>query len=274
MKPAIQNLKDVLHISHSQLFTYLNCSLKYRYQYVEGRQPERISISLPFGKAVHKAIEHFYRCKKDGLPVDAKAMEQAFTESLIRESTESDTPLLFKKEMPDIASAVVMGKALVNTFYEEVSLDGYEIVDVELPLSATLFDQEGKPTDLQLVGFIDVLLRDAQGNYLVVDNKTSKQAKSQDAVDGDIQMTAYSYLLAANRYVFPRSEVQCRFDVLRKLKTPKLEQYHTRRGPEQRKKFSKLATAILTGIENRVFLPCKGWLCADCSFAEACAKDW
>lgn len=274
MKPAIQNLKDLLHISHSQLFTYLNCSLKYKYQYVEGREPERISISLPFGKAVHKAIEHYYRCHKDGIPVELKTLQHLFTEALIREGTESKIPLLYKKEVPDIASAVFMGKALVKAFYEGISLDGYEIVGVELPLSATLFDMNGIPKDMHLVGFIDLLLRDAQGNYLIVDNKTSKQPKSQDAVDADLQMTAYSYLLAANRYVFPRAEVQCRFDVLRKLKTPKLEQYHTRRGPEQRKKFSKLATAILSGIENRVFIPCRGWLCADCQFAEACAKDW
>jgi putative RecB family exonuclease len=39
-----QKLRDFraeLHISHSQIFTYLNCSLKYYFGYVEGRVPER-----------------------------------------------------------------------------------------------------------------------------------------------------------------------------------------------------------------------------------------
>lgn len=273
MSHALLPLSDQLHISHSQLFTFLNCSQKYKYQYIEARPAERLSIALPFGRSVHAAIEHYYRSIKDGTSVQLVALEDVFVDALYK-ATDGEIPLLFKKEMPDIASAVFMGKALVKTFYEEVSLVGYEIVGVELPLSATLFDMDGNPKDIQLVGVIDLLLRDDKGNLLVVDNKTSKQAKSQDAVDADLQMTAYSYLLAGNRYVFPRAEVQCRFDVLRKLKTTKLEQYHTRRGPEQRKRFSKLATAILTGIENRVFIPCKGWLCADCQYAEACAKDW
>lgn len=106
----------------------------------------------------------------------------------------------------------------------------------------------------------------------MVDNKTSKQAKSQDAVDDDLQMTAYSYLLATNGYVFPRAEVNCRFDVLRKLKTPTLEHYFTSRKAEHRKRFSMVATAVLAGIEQRVFIPVKGWLCSDCAYSIACSE--
>ena len=35
-----------LHISHSQISCYQNCSLKYFYRYVEGRKAESISVSL------------------------------------------------------------------------------------------------------------------------------------------------------------------------------------------------------------------------------------
>ena len=93
-KPAIS---DQLHISHSQLFTYLNCSLKYKYQYVEGRPAERLSIALPFGSSIHKAIEHYYRSVKDGNPVGLNSIERVFTDTL-HKSTESDIPLLFKKD--------------------------------------------------------------------------------------------------------------------------------------------------------------------------------
>ena len=56
-KQALHSFSQDLHISHNQIFTYLNCSLKYRYQYVEARPPERISIVLPFGSAIHSAME-------------------------------------------------------------------------------------------------------------------------------------------------------------------------------------------------------------------------
>jgi hypothetical protein len=184
-----------------------------------------------------------------------------------------EAPILFKKNMPDIASSICVGKKMLEAFNEQTSLDGCTIEAVELPLSAPLHNHNGEPLDIQLVGIIDLLLRDPKGSLVVVDHKTSSQAKSQAAVDDDLQTTAYSYLLAANRYVFPLAEVQARFDVLRKLKTQKLEQYHTTRGPDSRKRFARLSAAVLAGIDNRVFLPCRGWLCADCEYIENC-QNW
>ena len=191
-------------------------------------------------------------------------MESLFEESLILE--------LDNCEVPDTDSAIKMGKGLLNTFYDNTVLAGMEIVDIELPLSAPLYTDAGEKTDINLVGILDLLLKDADGNLLVVDNKTSKQKKSQDTVDDDLQMSAYSYLLTANGYVFPRAEVNCRFDVLRKLKTPKLEHYFTSRTAENRRRFAKIANGVLAGIEQRIFIPVKGWLCSDCSYADACAK--
>ena len=175
--------------------------------------------------------------------------------------------------MPDTASAVSMGKKMLQAFHSETSLGGSTIEAVELALSAPLYNHKSELLDIQLVGYIDLLLRDDRGNLLVIDHKTAKQKKSQSAVDDDLQMTAYSYLLASNKYVFPKAEVECRFDVLRKLKNPKLEHYTTYRGPEQRKRFARLAAAVLSGIENRVFIPCNSWLCADCEYSKSC-RNW
>ena len=86
-------------------------------------------------------------------------------------------------------------------------------------------------------------------------------------------MTIYSYLLAANRYVFPTASVKCRFDVLRKLKTPKLEHYYTQRTAESRRRLAKIATHVLHGIETDVFIPNRSWMCADCEHAAVCS-DW
>ena len=168
---------------------------------------------------------------------------------------------------------LAMGKGLVTAFYENVDLDSMEIVDVELPLSAQLYNEHGESLDIRLIGFIDLLLKDSAGNLVVVDHKTSKNKKSQVDVDADLQQTAYSYLLAANGYTFPRAEIRCRFDVLRKLKKPTLEFYNTTRSAEDRKRFAKIVTAVLAGIENRIFIPCKSWLCTDCQCKDAC-NSW
>ena len=62
---ALQDLKNTLHVSHCQIFTYLNCSLKYRFMYVEARPQERVSIALPFGSAIHASLERYYRSIKE-----------------------------------------------------------------------------------------------------------------------------------------------------------------------------------------------------------------
>ncbi|MEW6291666.1 MAG: PD-(D/E)XK nuclease family protein [Thermodesulfobacteriota bacterium] len=103
-------------------------------------------------------------------------------------------------------------------------------------------------------------------------NKTAKQSKSKSSVDDDNQMTAYSYLLATNKYIFPRAGVNCRFDVLLKTQTPALKHYYTVRTAEHRKRFAKLANAILDGIDHKVFIPVKSWLCTDCQYTSACSK--
>ena len=58
---ALQQMKEELHISASQIFTYLGCSLKYRFMYVEQRPQEHLSVALPFGTAIHSGIEKYYR---------------------------------------------------------------------------------------------------------------------------------------------------------------------------------------------------------------------
>ena len=120
---------------------------------------------------------------------------------------------------------------------------------------------------------LDLVLKDEAGRIIAVDNKTASKPYAQATVDDDNQLTCYAYLLAANRYVFPTAEVHCRLDVLRKLKTPKLEHYHTVRTADQRRRFAKLATAVLAGIDNKVFIPQPSWMCSDCAYADAC-KAW
>lgn len=272
---AILEIQKELYISNSQIFTYQNCSLKYQYQYIEQRPVERLSSALIFGKQIHSVLEVYYREVKQHNQAPAlPRLLELFKEGLSQSVRNSIVPIIFKKEAPDLDSLISMGQGLISAFYENVDLTGMEVVDIELALSAQLYDEHGEALDIKIFGIIDLLLKDSAGNLIVIDHKTAKQKKSQAAADEDLQMTVYAYLLAANKYVFPKAEVQCRFDILRKLKTPKFEQCFTSRGPEQRRQFSKLATAVLKGIESRVFIPCKSWLCADCQFADTCREEW
>ena len=133
MNAALAELQNPLHVSHGQVFSYLACSLKYRFQYVERRPAERLSISLPFGKAIHSALERYYLGLQQGMAEALDVLEDLFAEQLTGELQATDVPVLFKKETPDLASAITMGRNMLQTFHAEVDLGGAEVVAVELP---------------------------------------------------------------------------------------------------------------------------------------------
>ena len=268
---ALEELKNELHLSASQLFVYLNCSLKYQFMYVEARCPEHIPIALPFGSAIHSAMEMYYRSVKDsGNPEPLEGIISRFEDCLSLDLDHSDIPVIYKKEAPDKDSVIKMGKGLLEMFYESVDLTGMQVIGAELPLSATLYTEAGSATELKLIGVLDLLLRDQNGELLIVDHKTAARKKAQSTVNEDLAFTAYSYLCAANRYVLPSADVNCRMDVLRKLKTPKMEQYYTVRTRADRKKFTKIASIVLAGIEGKIFMPQPSWMCSDCSHKKSC----
>lgn len=149
---ALNSFSQDLYISHSQIFTYLNCSLKYRFHYVEKRKPESISIALPFGTGIHKSLELFCRSLKTGhYKEPLNALLEAF-EAVLNLELEKHvgTPIIWKKNTPDQAAAIAMGKSMLTAFYKTTNLSGYAVVEVELLLSARLYTDQGLPTEFML----------------------------------------------------------------------------------------------------------------------------
>ncbi len=269
----MEDFGDHLHISHSQISCYQNCSLKYFYRYVEGRKSESINISLPFGSAIHTSLATYYRGLKNGHTEPLDAITDTFKTCLSLDIDSSEAPVHYTKNMPDKDIAIAMGEKMLETYYQNIDLKGYEVIDVELRLSGQLFTSEGQPTDFQLVGIVDLLLRNSAGDLLVVDFKTASKSISQSSIDTDTQLTSYSYLLAANHYVPSTADVETQFQVLLKLKSPRIQAINSTRTRSDRKRLCKIASVVLSGVSNGVFMPVQSWLCSSCEYATAC-KEW
>ncbi|WP_422698463.1 PD-(D/E)XK nuclease family protein [Desulfosarcina cetonica] len=48
---------------------------------------------------------------------------------------------------------------------------------------------------------------------------------------------------------------------------------HTARTAQDRKRFAKIANAVLAGIDAGIYMPQPNWMCSDCGYADAC-KAW
>ena len=270
---SLQKLTNELHVSHSQISTYQLCSLKYYFHYVEAKKPESVSVALPFGASLHSAIAVYYRSVKHGKIETLDNITDCFNTAFTLDIESSEVPVLFSKNMPDKDAALKMAKSMLEVFYGNVNLNGFEVVDVELPLSSPLYTVDGGTTDYRIIGIIDLLLRSPDGEILIVDNKTASKSWSQQLAEQDHQMTAYSYLLINNKKIHPASTVQCRFDVILKLKEPKLQNIQISRTRADRRRFARLSNMVLAGIDSNIFIPNPSWMCPTCQYAKAC-NEW
>ncbi|MBN2645930.1 MAG: PD-(D/E)XK nuclease family protein [Desulfuromonadaceae bacterium] len=271
----LNQLRRSLHLSSSQISQYLLCSQRYRYQQVQGLLPTHTSINLLFGRALHSALEACYsliQLRGEPLPLDA--LQQLFVTGLNQHIDDSAVPILYNKLLPDLLACESQGCAMLEPFHQHLQAQDFSTIrieGIELPLIAPLFDAGGKPTDFQLVGVIDLLLRDTRTNTLIaVDHKTSKSAYGNSQCDDSIQMSLYACLLHENGYLGANETFHGRFDVLRKLKTPSFEQIELTRTPDQIEAFLTLARGVVHAIDCQVYLPVYGWACNDCGYRERC----
>ena len=266
----LKDFREDLHISHSQIFTYLNCSLKYYFSYVEGRMPEHRPAAMLFGSAIHAAIARYYKSVlKKGKPEPLSLYQDLFHDHWNWETEDTGIPIAYK-EGQNKDNMLNEGQLLVKTFCE--SAQPMEVIGVEEPYSSVLYDEEGTPTDFKLVGIVDCIQRDKDGKMIIIDNKTANRAYSKDKIEQDLQMTVYSYLAASSGLVPAKSETLHRFDVLLKLKKPRLDIYYTTRSAADRRRLAKIINQVLRGIEAGVFFPNPSWMCSDCQYAQACVK--
>ena len=101
---ALADFQSALHVSHSQIFTYLGLFVEIPLPVRRAEVPaERVGIALPFGSAIHTAIERYYRTLKDteGRSNPWRPSRRCSKTASPRILEKRDVPVVFKKETPD-----------------------------------------------------------------------------------------------------------------------------------------------------------------------------
>ena len=261
-----------LHISYSQLKTFLMCPQKYMYQYVIGAEWERKSAALPFGSAIHKAVENYYRSLQEMGEILAVEVVVDVFNRVLEEQLNSEVEIIFK-DGEDFASLRKQGAELLKVFLAEVKPQ--KIVGIEVPFSVKipdLINDEGF-LPIRLVGYFDLVEADGDGSYLVVDLKTSAQKYSSVRLEHDLQSSCYAYAMAQMGLATSENSTLVRYDVLLKQKKPSMERYYVSRTKDDHYRLVQLLNQVLRAIELRVFYRLNDWQCSDCPFAKRCVCD-
>jgi putative RecB family exonuclease len=263
---SIGKLPD--HVSYSQLSTYLQCPLKYRFHYIDGLEPEFTSASLAFGQCVHEAVAGFFQSALEGEHLSADNMIDIYRESW----RGCDGPTI-KYDRGGSEEKLLKLATDVLTLWHSNQDPAVEVLGVEEPFTVDLGEKVDYPGDglPPLVGYVDHILKMPDGNITLIDLKTAARKPSQAQADQTLQLTAYS--LGAEELGFNADELTLRLDYLIKTATPDLVTLETSRTEDDKRKFTKLLTRVWKGIETSIFYPNQGYLCGSCGYQSHC-KEW
>lgn len=244
--------------SPSKLAQYMQCPLKYRFQYVDGIKKEEEGIEAFVGSRVHETLERMLTLKTDfdrepSYELAEELFRKAWDEKyhpavVIRES--DVTPDDYKRR----------GLMMLRNYFEIEPLHDFgELLDLEQRLNFHVGEHS-------INGIVDRLQRDG-GKLHVIDYKTSKGQMSQAQADEDRQLALYELGL---RQLYPDiEEIELHWYMLAHR-----EVVTSIRDAEARRRLEDQISYLIEEIESALdFRPKESTLCGWCDYSAECAAE-
>ena len=153
----ISSNTDTKHISPSQIKTYLSCGRKYKYRYVEGLKPERVSFALPFGRAFHQTVAEINLYRKKHQSLEQLDVSGLFKETFEREIQTSEIPVEFDKD-DDPLSLISYADKMLGLYTDHIRQMNSEVIAVEHEIEYPI-----QGTDYVFTGIVDAIEKDVSG---------------------------------------------------------------------------------------------------------------
>ena len=249
-QPEIRAIREdeLLTLSYYQIDDYLTCPLKYKYVHLL-RIPVVQHHTVIYGRAVHAAVEAYYRARHEKRPFTEKDLFQVFESSWASEG-------FLSREHEE--RRLVTGRDALHRFYSE---------EKKTKLLPSFVEKEfafvrGKE---KIIGRWDLLYETADG-VLISDVKTSEirtQERADERAKGSLQLSIYA-LAYKEIYGNLPYEVELRF-----LESG-LRGKSTRTEEALEKTLVKIQE-VSQGIRRRDFTAKPSYqICRYCAFREIC----
>ncbi|MBZ5542319.1 MAG: PD-(D/E)XK nuclease family protein [Acidobacteriia bacterium] len=178
--------------SHTQLRTFEDCPLKYKFRYIDKiKKPEEQTIEAFVGSCVHAALEKLYAdlalCKQNSLDDLLASYRETWEKNWlpsIKIVREEFTPQNYFD----------YGAGCIRNYFER-----YKPFDQSRTLAteAHLIFPLDPPGTYKMQGYVDRIARRPDGTYEIHDYKTGRSLPSQAEVDSDHQLGLYQIGLQA-----------------------------------------------------------------------------
>lgn len=251
----------IKHLSKSQIFLYTECSLKYKFQYVDLLPRPFISSGMAFGSTVHAALEWLHKEKLKGEEVSFERFVKIFEADWY--SQKIDTDLRFKNG--DTWDTLrLKGKEILSLYFNDPIK---KVVAAEYPFEVPLINPRTKEElDIPLNGIIDVI----EDGDVVGEFKNTAKAIDATALLNNLDLTVYAY---AYWMLFSKEVRGLKIINFIKNKTAKKETLESSRGMKDFERLFYLAQKVLEGIRSKLFYPRVNFMCGDCEYVPQC-REW
>lgn len=248
------------YLSSSQISLYSQCSLKYKFQYVDLLPKPFKPSGLAFGSAFHSALSWLHRESMTNGGVALEKLYKIFDADWYSQRTEAE---IRYKNGEDETKLAVMAKEMLALY---LSLPPKRARASEVPFSIPLtLPGDGKNL-IYLEGVIDLIEIDD----VITEFKTSAQMMDSKDADESLQLTIYSY---AYEKIYQRPPKALKVIDFVKSKKPKLITLETGRDQASYQRLYGITAQVLKGINLKIFFPRTSFWCKDCEYADQC-QTW
>jgi putative RecB family exonuclease len=188
--PPLIDGQGRVRLSFSRIDTYRTCPRQFRYAYVD-RLPGVPSPNLSFGSSIHGALEAFYDRKLPACPSVEEllaALYATWDQSGFR-ALPREEQLAYYRHAQDVLRRFHQRAA--PTYRLPVATEAW----FELPIAY----------EAVVVGSIDRVDVDDDGDLHVIDYKTNRKAKPRERVAGSLQLAIYALACRHLYGVLPRT---------------------------------------------------------------------
>lgn len=244
------------YFSVSQLTTFLACPRKYRMRYIDRLEPERRSVNLCFGAALHSAIDFWTTTRREtGADPPVDRVHRTFRADWMAQSSLPNVD--FEDRTPE--EWIALGESLLTLFIERLA--GETFTSSEERFEVMLTDARGEALPVPFVGIYDIL---SDGCIWEIKTAARKTGVSQWI----LQLSAYSIARRLTTGERPRIYVvECL-----KTKVPSIHVEEVMLTPLQEAWFTEVAIEAWRAIEAGADHPVPNWMCGTCEYRGACRK--
>ncbi|MBU1625996.1 PD-(D/E)XK nuclease family protein [bacterium] len=250
--------KEIDHLSCSQITLYSQCSLKYKFHYIDEIPALFKPAALALGSSIHEAISWFHMEKMNGNGVTLEKLYSIFDADFYAQTVGNEIKYSTKETEIDLN---IKGREMLELYFENPTPDviGTE-VQFTLPLN---HPSNGEKLGINFEGVIDQIAK----NDTIVEIKTSAQTMQYEDAQKMLQLTAYSY---AYEKLYQKPPKNLYVYNLVKLKKPKVNILSTERDTDDYIRFFHIAKKVFEGIKSQIFFPQPSFWCNGCEFTTQC----